>query len=64
MTGTVLRRLGWEPKFGVEAWDRDFENEFVAIEEGRRGGGGILLIAVLGGVRGVVIRGFELGGWD
>ena len=37
MTGTVLRRLGWEPKFGVEVWERDFEDEFVAIEEGRRG---------------------------
>jgi len=37
MTGTVLRQLGWEPKFGVEAWERDFEDEFVAIEEGGRG---------------------------
>ncbi|KAK4446990.1 hypothetical protein QBC34DRAFT_382793 [Podospora aff. communis PSN243] len=37
MTGTVLRRLGWEPKFGVEAWERDFEDEWVALKEGRRG---------------------------
>ncbi|KAK5662705.1 hypothetical protein OQA88_8621 [Cercophora sp. LCS_1] len=37
MTGTVLRKLGWEPKFGVEAWKKDFEDEFVASKEGRRG---------------------------
>jgi len=37
MTRTVLRQLGWEPKFGVEAWERDFKDEFVAIEEGGRG---------------------------
>jgi hypothetical protein len=37
MTGTVLKMLGWEPKYGVEAWARDFEDEFVALKEGRRG---------------------------
>jgi len=36
MAGTLLK-LGWELKYGVEAWARDFEDEFVALEEGRRG---------------------------
>ncbi|KAK1750111.1 hypothetical protein QBC47DRAFT_353914 [Echria macrotheca] len=36
MTGTVLRKLGWELKHGVEAWERDFVDEFVALKEGRR----------------------------
>ena len=37
MSGTVLRGLGWQPKFGVEAWEKDFIDEFVALKEGRRG---------------------------
>lgn len=37
MSGTVLRGLGWEPKHGVESWIRDFDDEFTALKEGRRG---------------------------
>ncbi|KAK3994532.1 hypothetical protein QBC44DRAFT_379270 [Cladorrhinum sp. PSN332] len=36
MKGTVLRRLGWEPKHGRESWVKDYRDELVALKEGRR----------------------------
>jgi len=37
MSGTILKKLGWKPKHGVESWIQDFEDEFTALKEGRRG---------------------------
>lgn len=35
--GTVAReRLGWNPVYGKEAWEKDFETELQAAVEGKR----------------------------
>ncbi len=35
--GTVLKKLGWEPKYLEDAFRRDFKDELRALKEGRRG---------------------------
>ncbi|KAK4462752.1 hypothetical protein QBC42DRAFT_338114 [Cladorrhinum samala] len=34
--GTVLKKLGWQPKHLHEAWAKDFADELTALKEGRR----------------------------
>jgi hypothetical protein len=38
VNGTIGQKiLGWKPTRLGEAWDKDFEDELVALKEGRRG---------------------------